>query len=125
MWNTTSIGYENTLRVGFKPLNHMNATRRRHHDHYVFLAKVIYSVDVSSVHRLSVSCRPYLDFVFAIDLVVVKCVLRDRRAGVVQVLHERNVLLRRDKTDFVQIRRPASVVSMIVATALVARKRTG
>ena len=47
--------------------------------------------------------RPYFDLVLAIQLVIVKRVHGDDGAGLVQVLDEGDILLRWDKTHFVQI----------------------
>lgn len=46
----------------------------------------------------------HLDFVLAIELVIVQCVLRHRGAALVHVLHERDILLGGDETHFVQVR---------------------
>ena len=45
----------------------------------------------------------HFDLVLAIQLVIVKRVFGDSGAGLVQILDEGNVLLRWDKTHFVQI----------------------
>ena len=45
----------------------------------------------------------YLDLVLAVQLVVVQRFFRHRSTPLVHILHERNVFLRRDKTNLVQI----------------------
>lgn len=58
---------------------------------------------INCLHPKYVKDVTYLDFVLAVQLVVVQSVLCDGCAAFVQILDEGDVLLRRNKTDFVQI----------------------
>ena len=66
----------------------------------------------------------YLDFVFAVQLVVVQRILRHSGAPFVHVLHERNVLLCRNETDFVKVGISAPAPRQQCATSNLMKKNT-
>lgn len=53
----------------------------------------------------------HLDFVLPIEFVIVQRVLRHRRAALVHILHERDVLLGGDESHFVQVRVSANAIT--------------